>query len=642
MTVKSIGYDKTSKIRPQTSKKLQELYESARIRLLDGKQHRIESREGVWEVSEKQYMNQLGWELNDDPTADRVSVNISFSTIQTLAPFVSDEDPRFVIEPYSGDSDVDNARLLESFVNRLWRSDDMDGQRHFRTAVFDWMVYGDGYVKLTHSIEEKLDYDVNGDPINQRVPIEIAKFNIERLNPWDVWVDPHSDGIYNAKWVCQRIYIPVSELVADERYKVFNKSEIMGSGFSTQGFEYDRSSSGTDEGKGYVELYEFYDRVNKWMIVFSLSDQQTLFRYIEQIECPIRQLSNYRIPNSPYHMGEMEQIAGLQSELNKTRSQMVTHRRRNVLKWMVKENALDEAGLAALRSGKINDIIPIKMANVPFSEVLAPVDIRPLAADTYNVSEIIRNDVNEVTGVNEYLRGGGNSAARTATEASIIEGSANVRTRHKLNQVERTLRDIGQLLLNIISDVLPLTSFEEMKMYITGAEAERLNRAFGNEDINTDILLTPTPETFTGKYVVFVEKGSTELRSPQADERRYKEMAQIVTSAAPMLAQLGVTMNVKRVYELWFEAAGIKDVDAMFEPPQQPQAPPGMPGQEQQGGPGGLQPSDLAALMGNATGGTGARPGGGQTPPGQPRPDAAQPPQEKITSANSGTLPARQ
>ncbi len=130
----------------------------------------------------------------------------------------------------------------------------------------------------------------------------------------------------------------------------------------------------------------------------------TVVRYVEQITCPIVQVPNYRIPNSPYHIGELEQIRSLQLEINKTRSQMMTHRRRNVMKWVVNEARLSEDALEAMRSGIVNDVIKVE-SNEPIESIIQAIVPIPLSADSYTLDDRMRADVNEITGVNEYLRG---------------------------------------------------------------------------------------------------------------------------------------------------------------------------------------------------------------------------------------------
>src|SRR5690606_12578088 len=100
-----------------------------------------------------------------------------------------------------------------------------------------------------------------------------------------------------------------------------------------------------------------------------------------------------------------------------------------------RRDRLDEDAIMAMKSSIINDAIPVD-GNEPFERLVQQLTPTPLSGDIYNVDDIIRNDINEITGVNEYLRGVPQDISRTATEASIIEGATNVRTRHKLIQVE--------------------------------------------------------------------------------------------------------------------------------------------------------------------------------------------------------------
>ena len=620
----TIGYDKPVGKRPGV--KLQAKLESAYTKFQNGTEYRQKLRETQWRQSSDQYDGTVAWAVDpDDPTADLVNVNLSFSTLNTLLPFVADEDPSFIVEPYSGDSTAENAQLLQSFVNRLWRSNDIQGTKHLRDATFDYLLYGDGYVKVGYDIEQKEIISEAGEPVENN--LDIASFTVNRINPWDVWIDPFSDGIFNARWVCQRITLPRQELIDDERYS-FNKNDAAMSVDRDNMSEEDSTRLDDAVPSDWVTIYEYYDLADKWSMTF-LPGGTHLLKFVEHIVCPIIQLSNYRINNAPYHIGELEQIASLQDELNKTRSQMITHRRRNVAKWMVKKHLLTEAAAEAMKSSKVNDIIELE-TNEPFQNAVAPVHATPLSADSYQIDAQIRNDINDVTGVNEYLRGVPQNISRTATEASIIEGATNIRTRHKLLQVEEAARAVGQMLLDIIRDVLPITDFEEMSMFITGREAEKLNRATGQEELETDVELVPLPEMFEGKYEVRVERGSTELRNPEVKANQLKDMTVMMLSALPVMKQEGIFFNLQRLMEMWFEAEGIDDVDALFEPSEEQQERMAIDLQRQQN----------EAANAGATGGEGGGDvvGGTRTGPGQPRASTTGAPSAPPSPDNSGML----
>ncbi len=623
----TIGYSRKVTQRPK--KDMREKMSHAQDRLLLGQNYRQRVREEKWRESAIQYDGSSAWRKTDseDNTADLVSVNISFSTINTLLPFVADEDPSFIVEPYSGDAQAENAQILQTFLNRLWRSNDVQGTRHVRDATFDYLLYGDGYVKVGYDIIEKPIFSENGDKVENNV--ELAEFSISRINPWDIWIDPFSDGISNARWVAQRIVMPKQQAIDDDRYALTEKDFDTGVDKRNMSSE-DQMRLDETIPEEWVTMFEFWDLREKYAITF-LHGGTKIVRFVEHGEVPIIQMSNYRINNSPYHMGELEQIASLQEELNKTRSQQITHRRRNVAKWMIKEHLLTPDAEQAMRSTKVNDIISIA-SNEPFANIIAPIHAIPLSADSYAIDAQIRNDINEVSGVNEYLRGVPQNISRTATEASIIEGATNIRTRHKLLQVEDAARMVGQMLLDTIKDVLPLTDFEELTMFITGREAEKLNRVTGQEELDTDVELIPSEEIFVGTYEIRVERGSTELRNPQVRANQLKDMTVMMLSALPTLKQEGIFFNLQLLMEMWFEAEGIDDVDALFEPSEEQLERQAIDLERQQ---------NEAANAGGSSEGGGNVVSGGRTSPGQPRAATTNAPSATPTSENSGILPPR-
>lgn len=624
-----IGYNRNRKIGRRLSKETEGRLSSAVDRLLMGQQYRQRMREMKWEESYEMYMGEA-WSRNpDDPTADISNINLAFSTINTLIPFVADEDPQFLVFPYSGDSTPDNAKLLESFLNRLWQSSDVRGQESLGNSAFDWLLYGDGFVKIGYEIKMKDIYDAIGDKVENRV--DIARFSVNRISPWDIWIDPYADGLNNARWICQRITLPISELRSDSRYKLPSNDDEQIGWIDTDNIDpEDRLRLDDVDTAEWVSIYEFYDLRENWMMAFTAGGEHAV-RYIEHIQCPIIQMSNYRIPSSPYHMGELEQMRSLQIELNKTRSQMMTHRRRNVAKWVVRSQLMNTEAEEAMKSSRINEIVPIDAAE-PIEHLIQYVAPQPISQDSYAMDAQLRSDINEITGVNEYLRGMPQNISRTATEASIIEGATNIRTRHKLLAVERTAQQIGQMLLDIVRDVLPLTDFEEMSQYVTGREAERINRAIGAENPMTDIIFTPTPEIFEGRYEVRVERGSTELRNPMVRAQQLQGIVSVMLNATPLLMQMGVPFNIQKLLALWLETEGIEDVDAYFEMTEDQSAMQELSLMERL-----MQMSGAQAGMGGASGSPDFA-GGFLPAPGQPNTQGLGGPQEAPTPENSGML----
>lgn len=534
-----------------------------------GRAYRTANRESRWRRSERQYD---GDHWRGQTGQDQITINMSFSTVNTIVPYVTGAEPDFLVEPYSGEADAASARLVTAWLNRLWRSSRVEGNAHLERAVHDYLVYGDGYLKQSYDIH---DQDINGEMK------EVADLWVDRLNPWDVWLDPAADGLHNARWVAHRLFIPREVVQANPKYK-FTKD--LGSwsalGVEDSGRDPDAMHVATgSDGDELVAIVEFYDKLNKRLVVFADGSDMPL-QVVEGIECPIIQLGNYIIPNNPYHSGEMEQLWELQMELNKTRSQMITHRKRNVQKYVAQEAALDEKAKAALQSSTVNELIFVKGAVDP-DTVIRPLQVAQLSSDAYNISDIITRDIYEISGVNEYLRGGTPAISRTATEATIIESASNVKSQHKLRQVESFVQRIGQMLVSMAKAVYPTTDSEEMVLILSGREAQAVYAAeqqgLASQGVDTsqdpsaeevvDAELRMTSEIWKGTYEVFVKQYSTELRNPVLKEQKYREMFSTILQGAPIMMSMGIQVpNLTKILELWFEAAGIDDVDGILQP----------------------------------------------------------------------------
>jgi len=645
VSAETVGYPQ-EKIRGKDSELVRDAYEKLR----NGQSYRESQRQQGWQASERQYKGDQWVGVNKgDPTSDLTVVNISFSTINTIQPYVTGEQPVFFVEAYGAGATEKNARLIEAFLNRTWRAQKTGAQPALETAAMDYLLYGDGFLKASWDIIEKLT--------GIDTTTEIAALFVDRISPWDVWIDPNSDGITNARWVCQRIYTTLDDIESDERYVVPKDGIETSSRATIKDDRVDDDKPLIDSTEEWVVLYEFYDIAASRMVVFTENGVVPL-QVVEEILCPIVQIPNFLIPNSPWHMGELEQIKTLQEELNKTRSEQMTHRRRNVSKVLMKESSLSDTAQSALMSPVVGEVVPIA-GDQPLDDLVKGLNMQPIPSDNYAMSDVIKNDVFEITGVTDFQRGATPDIRRTATEISVMEGASNVKLRSKLASIEHAVRKIGELLLGMAKDIFPDTDVDELEMTLAGTEAARVNRLGAGEqaaaameegdmagaaqavqglEYMSEATFTPKEEIFVGVYEVYVLTGSTEFRSPQAKANKYKDLFITLTERHEALAQAGVNVNLGEVLRLWLDAEDVMDVEGIIgsgAPTPPPEAPPQPEAQ-------GMMPPGMEQMMAG-----GAPAGGEQLPPElMAMLEAAGPPPEQLQGApamvgpeNSGMLP---
>lgn len=271
---------------------------------------------------------------------------------------------------------------------------------------------------------------------------------------------------------------------------------------------------------------------------------------------PFVMIRNYDIPDYFYPLGDLEAIEPLQRELNETRTQMMNHRKRFSRKYLFKESAFDSDGRSALESDYDNVMVPVN-SDEPLGNVIAPFPAVITPPEFYNQSNLIQADIEQISGVTEYQRGGLPEIRRTATEAAIMQDAANARAADKLATIESVIANVAHRLVSLA------------QQFMTGEQVARIVGRDGET-----AWVTFDRDFIAGEFDFEVEAGST---APVNESFRRQMALQMVDAMAPFAGAGIVNMQQLAAHVLQF-GFGIKNPDEFLQAP-----PPPMP--EQSGAP---------------------------------------------------------
>ena len=543
---------------------------------------------------------------------DQLTVNLIFSTINTMAPAVAINYPKFVVKARKPES-APQAIITEEVLNYLWRTHSY--QREFRLAVDDWLLVGHSWLKVGYKsvkepevkpadpptdistqdegADEGIDDrdDVEGNVESEMLVEEDRPF-VERISPFDMYVDPDARHPKEMRWIAQRTWRAVQDVQVDSRYSPTQRKRVSASSWSRwDSQDGDARTSGDSRGGddkpdtgviSYAEVIEFYDIKRNKVSTFSVDGtgdgQESGFlikpkKMPYSFGSPFVMMRNYEIPDHMYPMGDVQQIESLQMELNETRNQMLNYRKKFRRAWVYSKDLFDRDGIQALESDQDNVMIPVMGDENPASAI-APVPAAITPPEFFDQSAMISNDLDRVSGISDYQRGAQTAIKRTATEAAMIQDAANSRAQDRLAKVEGVLSELGERIIGL------------MQQYVTGDQVARIVTMPTKAWINYD------SDRIQGQFDYEVAAGSTE---PQNETFRRQSAMQLVDVSMPFM-QAGFVNEPALYQELLSKGFGISDAQRLIKQPdeqqQQQQGPPqGQQGPPQQGQlpPGGMQ-----------------------------------------------------
>lgn len=413
----------------------------------------------------KQFKGQWWNDEALDKSDSRAFANLIFATIQSIAPLLTDNRPKWDVfaRKYYMQS---LARLYSDALEYLWDKLRMDKQVYL--AVKDALLYGLGIFKIY--------FDPDRDD-------GLGEVRVDAIDPVTFVIAEGYEELWDASWCGQVRPFPVSWVRRMYPDKIDEVETMSGSGEEKSFIDPDSDLFSQDSER--VIIYEIWmrdDTVEKVVNEIEVEDEEGNVRTEKRSEevakypngrivtftdnmvvlddrpspfehgkPPYVALYDYRVNHSFWGMGEPDQIEGLNKEFNIRLQRIVQNaNNNNQSNWVIDGDAginASTAKRAIKEGGKVltsNGQVPAKDAIVQISgERLNPVH--------FQLAEMISNLIEEVTGVTDISKGQAEKKARqSASEVSVLIESSYTRTRQKVRNLEWAIQDLTYLMLELM------------------------------------------------------------------------------------------------------------------------------------------------------------------------------------------------
>ena len=542
----------------------------------------------------KIYANKYDYEELSDYD-DIVVPNMVFSTVNVIVPSIAINSPEILVYP-DQQEDLAFAETAQAMLNHQWRQ--IRAQDHVRAAAKDFVIGGIGVGKVTWEFEteevdrpiEEVQMDLTQRIMSKRLAVEenpdmesdfpsdeeIAKSvprtvekvkydrpKVQRVSPFDVFFDPDVDVFADLRWVAHRMFVPLSEARTNEDWDAAARRSLKPTRRpKAREDQIDMDDSKVDDhsegDEAFVEIYEFYDLLKKEVCVFAEASNGYLLKPEKSVfpqGHPFVWVENFEVPERLYPIGDVEMIFPLQLELAMTRTAQLNDRKRGRRITLFREEALGSTGVEKLRAGADNVMLNVTSSNFDFDNVFRQISSQGLQPEWYQADRQAMEDINTVSGIAEYMRGGQADIRRTATEVGVMADVAQSRQADKLAKIESFMSQIAERMLVLSQKFLET---EQVARIVTDQQA-----------VNW---VPYSSDRIQGEYTVTVVAGSAQ---PRNESQRRQQANQLMQSFGNLIGSgyLNDQEFIKEVLQL----NGFTDVERLIGPgpaPMPPEEPP--------------------------------------------------------------------
>jgi hypothetical protein len=489
------------------------------------------------------------------------TVNMVLPHLTLLINSVAARDPKFIITPTDGDPLVveQNGSIAKSVLDYYWRR--ANATEVLRDMTQDMVLLGNGFCKVGWSYDEatidrasedvvndtqtlieaaseialETGLDVTDETVNdivesisltEQLVLEDEPY-VEYVSPYDLFLPADARRLNNARWVCQRLRLPIEDI---KNNPMFDKSAVKEIKIDTNYIDratidhFEMREEGLPEVFQYTTIYEFYDMKARTLCVFQMDADRALFEgeipYAHRYS-PFVHMRNFSDGGSTcWSFGDLENIAGIQLMINEIMVAEINDLKRVGNKYFINKKVLTPELSKALQENRPDQVIPVDLpGNVTMNEVLVPVQRQATPADNYMMEGKLQDYMQRILGISDLQAGSLQSASRVpATAAAALEGATTTRAMDKMTNVEKASREIGTRILALSQQFMA----EDKAIRIAGP--------------NAPMWLQISPGDIEGEFSIEAEGGSTQAINPASRARQGLEMLNVVI---PTLANFG-------------------------------------------------------------------------------------------------------
>lgn len=523
------------------------------------------------------------------------TVNFIFSTIETILPIMTDQAPEINVVP-AASNDGRTAEIIGEIVRRIWRNNDMD--LTLPITLKNTLKYGTGIQKIWWNPNA-----LNG----------LGDVAISNVDPRHFFPSPGALDIQDAHYVIFAANIPLSNVHRDfpESKELLTKggvwdedltvtkhitsqrsdadplvgvvSNTAGTG-STEFVKNPEGRDGLMNRDQLVTLVEMWTKEEDGSSWCTIMANGILLKHspnpFQHNLFPFVRYTDYVIPASFWGMGEVQQLEKLQMSINQRRAQTA-----DILRLTANPPFVADAD---------SGINPKAMTNRPAtiiyknrgSEVnwLTPPQ---LPSALFTIQEMDKTDFDSISGVMDVTQGRRPVGIEAASAITELQEAAQTRIRHKVRNMEASLRAVGRQVVHLIQQFYD----DQRVIRIVGKMGTKPEFVEINKTV-VDSFGQPfrVNDVQKGEYDIEIGVGST---MPVNRTRRAKQMIELfqlgVVDRRAVLENAGLSPEEYEKIIMRMEKAEAAQAAA-----EMGQAMPGAPG----GVPGGGEPTEeeLAAL----------------------------------------------
>lgn len=398
--------------------------------------------------------------------------NLVFSTIETIRPIMTDNNPKFLAVPNTP-TGMEFTSDVQTALDYEWDREKM--ALKLPAQLIPMLVYGSAVWFVQWDGKDG----------------EYGNISIKPVDPFNIFPDPLAESIDNSEFLVYATYRNANQIKQQFPEKA---SAIEGSRITMSELVSERDNNDTQDAN-QVLILEMWCR--DWTTMDEDVEGKKQLKYPKGrvITClpelgillsdkknpykdgkfPFVLMKNYDIPFEFWGVGEVEQIMSPQHYVNELTNQIIDNAKNTAnMQWIIDKNS-------GIGQGKLTNRPGLVIRKTPGSEVRRDT---PPAMPNYvrEQIEVLKKDMQDISGVFDTLKGSQQGSVTAASAILALQEASQARIRLKIKLMEASLSELAQIVYSRMQQFWKLDRW----VRVTDVEGNPLFKQIGTQVLSND------------------------------------------------------------------------------------------------------------------------------------------------------------